>query len=413
MRFIHAADLHLDSPLTGLRQRAEERASHLADASRRALEGMVNYAIEERIDFVVIAGDLFDTQAADFNSYLRLAKQFGHLRDAGIPVSLIRGNHDAANTMSRRVTWPDNVHEFHAHGPSSWDVPGQDVTVHGQSFPNRAVPENLVLRYPEPKADRFNIGLLHTSLDGRPEHAPYAPCSIQDLRNRGYDYWALGHVHGHEVLHRDPPIVFPGNLQGRNSRECGPKGFVVVSVDGRAVTEVEHVPADVVRWARVVVDVSSAAMVAEVCTLISTALKREVEASGDRTLAVRIVLEGASPAHLALAGDPATLMAECTGVAMQCGGDVWIEKVDVRTIHAAVEVVAGQTAAFGPIIERIGGDEAELSALLAPVSSGLSRLPPEVLQLLDIAGQNSDGRERLIALAKASVLRRITGQVGA
>ncbi|MCO6414626.1 DNA repair exonuclease [Siccirubricoccus sp. KC 17139] len=413
MRFIHAADLHLDSPLTGLRQRAQERASHLADASRRALEQMVTYALEERIDLVVVAGDLFDTQAADFNSALFLLKQLARLSDADIPVALIRGNHDAANAMSRKVTWPKNVHEFGARAPATWEIPRLEVAVHGQSFPHREVPENLVLRYPAPKAGWFNIGLLHTSLDGRPGHAPYAPCSVQDLRNRGYDYWALGHVHGHEVVDRNPHVIFSGNLQGRHSRECGPKGFVVATVEGGRVSALEHVPIDVVRWARLAVDVSSASTVSEVCPLVSAALMREVQASGDRTLAVRIVLEGACPAHVSLAGDPTTLLAECTGVALQCGGDVWIEKVEVRTSHAAVAAAEGQTAAFAPIIKRIGADEAELGEILAPVASGLSRLPPEVLALLDVDGRNAEGRDRLLALDQASVLRRITGRVGA
>ena len=406
MRFIHAADLHLDSPLTGLRQRAQERASHLADASRRALEQMVEYALQERIELVLVAGDLFDTQATDFNSALFLLKQLARLGDAGIPVALIRGNHDAANAMSKKVTWPSNVHEFGSRTPATWEIPRFEVAVHGQSFPQREVPENLVLRYPAPKVGWFNIGLLHTSLDGRPGHAPYAPCSVQDLRNRNYDYWALGHVHGHEVVDRDPHIVFPGNLQGRNSREYGPKGFVVATVESGRVSALEHVPIDVVRWARLVIDVTSASTVSDVCQLVSVALRREVDASGDRTLAVRIVLEGACPAHLVLAGDPATLLAECTGVALQCGGDVWIEKVEVRTRYAAA---AARTAAFEPLIERIGADAAELDAILGPVMGGLDRLPPEVRAMLDVDGRSAESRERLVGLAQAAVLRRIGG----
>lgn len=408
MRFIHAADLHLDSPLNGLRQRAGERASHLAEASRRALERMVDHALGERIDLVVIAGDLFDTQAADFNSALFLRKQLARLSEAGIPVALIRGNHDAANVMSKTVTWPTDVREFGWEEPGTWEISRLGVAIHGQSFPSRAVPGNLALGYPAPKAGLLNIGLLHTSLNGRQGHDPYAPCSVEDLRNRGYEYWALGHVHEHEVVHDDPYIVFSGSLQGRHSKECGPKGFVVATAEGGRVRHVEHVPIDVVRWARLVVDVSSVITVADVCPLVSAALKREVEAAGDRTLAVRIVLEGASPAHLVLAGDPETLLAECTGVAQQCGGDVWIEKVDVRTSYAPASQPE-HSASFRPIIERLVEDAAELDGILRPVGQGLDRLPPEVIALVDVHGGSAEKRDRLVSLAQAAVLRRLAG----
>ena len=290
MRFIHAADLHLDSPLTGLRERAGSRAEDIAGATRRAFRDMIQFAVDEKVDLVLIAGDIFDGDWSDYKSGLEFIAGLADLDKAGIRVAMIRGNHDAANKMSRRLKWPKNTFEFGHRIPETHIIDELGVAIHGQSFPNGAVPQNLAQNYPEARGDLFNIGLLHTSANGVSPHATYAPCSITDLTAKGYDYWALGHVHTRSILCESPPIVFPGNLQGRHINEPGPRGFMLVTVEANHVQELRFVPMDVLRWQRIEVDLSNAHSFDEALSLIGSALQAAVSAADDRALAVRLVL---------------------------------------------------------------------------------------------------------------------------
>ena len=142
----------------------------------------------------------------------------------------MKGNHDAASVVTKTIPLPANVTEFPTNRAKTHRIEELKVALHGRSFQDRSANENYALTYPDPVPGFFNIGVLHTSCDGRPPHAPYAPCSVQELAARGYQYWALGHVHIHEFVCRDPWIVYPGNLQGRSVRECGPKGALLVDV---------------------------------------------------------------------------------------------------------------------------------------------------------------------------------------
>ena len=256
-RFIHAADPHLDSPLQGLELHEGAPVGVLRGATRRAFGNLVDLAIEEAVDFVVIAGDLYDGDWKDYSTGLFFRSQMVRLQAKGIPVYLIAGNHDAASVVSKKLSLPENVHVFSTRTTESVEVPGQPVVIHGRGFPHRAVPENLDKDYPPAVAGRFNLGLLHTSLTGRPEHDTYAPCSEQDLRSKGYGYWALGHIHQPEVISEDPWIVFAGNCQGRHAREAGPRGCRLVTVnDALEVERADWQPLDVVRWQVLEVDLT-------------------------------------------------------------------------------------------------------------------------------------------------------------
>ncbi|MBP1807441.1 metallophosphoesterase family protein [Rubellimicrobium aerolatum] len=411
MRFIHAADLHLDSPLAGLRDRSGDRAERLVGATRRAFEGLVDHAIRERIDFVLIAGDVFDGNWADHGSGLFLVRQLSRLAGAGIPVAMIRGNHDAESVIARRLTWPANVHEFPSRSASTWEVPGHGAAVHGQSFATRKVPENLAAAYPAARPGLFNIGLLHTSATGHAGHDTYAPCDLQDLLARGYDYWALGHVHGRELLCEDPPVLFPGNLQGRHVNEPGAKGFTVVTVEGGRVRHLEEVHVDVVRWTRLEVDASSADTIGDLCRPVSAALREAVRAAEGRTLAVRLVLTGASPAHRALAGDPVRLEDECHSVAIQAGEDVWIEGIEVRTRPPSAAPGLGEGFSdLLRLLREVQDDPAERADLLRVLEGGLAKVPPPARAEGGLDGIGADRLDRLLAEAEALLLHHLASE---
>ena len=331
-RFLHAADIHIDSPLEGLEAYDGAPVAALRGATRAAFENLVRLALDERVDFLLLAGDLYDGDWKDFSTGLFFTRQMARLQAASIPVFLIAGNHDAASVLTRHLSLPDNVQVFSTYKAESRTVAGLPVVIHGRGFPHRAVPENLVLDYPARVAERFNIGLLHTSLTGVAGHDPYAPCSLADLTAKGYQYWALGHVHQPQVIAREPWVVYAGNTQGRHSRELGARGCRLVSV-GRdmEVRDAEFRALDVLRWARLEVDVGDAESLDGVHLRIGSALRRaEAEAEG-RLLAARIILTGSSELHGGLKRDAPGLRAECINQAQRVSDSVWIETVAVRT----------------------------------------------------------------------------------
>ncbi len=323
--FLHAADIHLDSPLRGIERYEQAPVERLRGATRRALENLVDLALRERVGLVLIAGDLYDDDWDDFRTGLFFAAQMARLDAAGIPTVIVAGNHDAANRMTRRLPLPRSVTLLLPGQPQTVRIEACQAAIHGQSFGERATRENLAAAYPPPVKGWFNIGLLHTSLTGREGHDPYAPCSLDDLRAKEYDYWALGHVHQREVVCRDPPIVFPGNLQGRTIRETGPKGCELVRVEGRRATP-EPCPLDVLRWEVCTIDASGAETEDDLTERIRHGLAEGAAKAEGRLRAVRVRIEGATPLCAALCAETDRWPEAIRALAFEVG-DVWIEKL--------------------------------------------------------------------------------------
>jgi DNA repair protein SbcD/Mre11 len=383
-RFLHAADIHLDSPLRGLSGQEGSAAERIRTATREAFELLVGRAIAEQVAFVVIAGDLYDGDWRDYRTGLFFAAQMGRLNEADIPVFLLHGNHDAQSQITRRLELPGNVRVFAARAPGTFLLGDIGVALHGQSFAQREIRDNLVPGYPEPVAGAFNIGLLHTGLGGMGGHENYAPCALAELVAKGYAYWALGHVHQFQVLHRQPHVVFPGNLQGRHIRETGPKGAALVSVEDGEVREVAMISSDVVRWSVAPVAVDNAASVAEVLDRIRAGLEESLSAESDgRLLACRVVLQGLAPTHDQLLAAEEYLLAEARAIALGLGADrAWVERVKVATQPVAgPDVLAARGDALGELQRLLAeaGDDPELLAQLGEdPGQMLLRLPHEV-----------------------------------
>ncbi len=384
MKFIHVADVHLDSPLKGLESYEGAPVDEIRGATRRALERLVDLAIDEEVDFLLIAGDLYDGDWKDHNTGLFMVRQMSRLREAGVPVFSIRGNHDADNKMTKSLRMPDNVTSLSASKPQTELLRHLDVAIHGRSFAKAAETENLAAQYPAGDRGLFNIGLLHTSLDGREGHAAYAPCCLDDLKRKGYQYWALGHVHTREnVVEDDPPIVFPGNLQGRHVRECGPKGCQLVQVDSGGRPRLEFRPLDVLRWEHVQVDCSSAEAADDVVDLCNQQLQHCVDMAEGLPLAVRITLRGATRAHGQLFARPIDWMNQIRAAAIVTGaGRVWVEKVKFRTSPAGS---LDELAADGPLAElvrymhELKSDPRQLAELAEEFTPLLKKLPAELV----------------------------------
>jgi DNA repair exonuclease SbcCD nuclease subunit len=413
-RFIHASDLHLDSPLQGLEAHEGAPLDVLRGATRRAFENLVHLAIDERVDFVIIAGDLYDGDWKDYSTGLFFRSQMARLNASGIPVYLIAGNHDAASVITKRLGLPDNVQVFSTRATESFEVHGLPVIIHGRGFPHRAVPENLALDYPSAIPGKFNLGLLHTSLTGRPGHDTYAPCSEQDLRSKGYGYWALGHVHQPEVISKDPWIVFAGSCQGRHARETGPRGCCLVSVsDALEVEGVERRTLDVVRWQDVPVVLEQVEREAEATQRIREALADAVKMAEDRLLAARVTLTGASPLHGSLHRETQRWRAEILGIAQDFGeAVVWIEQIKVATSPVYdLSQLAERDALTKIVLETLEQATHDLDDLPDDIVEMLNVLPLDVRA--EVEGEwETDQRAALMSDVRAIILESLQTKGG-
>ncbi len=333
MKFIHTADIHLDSPLSGLAAYKDAPVDLLRNVTRDAFTRLVDLAIEEAVDFMVIAGDLYDGTWKDYNTGHFFCREMGRLNQAGIPVYLLFGNHDADSEMTKKLTLPANVHQFESRKPSTFRIDALKVALHGRSYKEAATVENLASGYPAPLAGWLNIGVLHTALEGYAAHANYAPCSVAELNAKGYDYWALGHVHEYIVIQTSPWIVFPGNLQGRHIRETGPRGAVMVNANAAGIQTVDRLLVDLLRWQVLAVDASEAGTLQEVIRLVGQAFERLLAETPEHLfLSVRICIQGRTAAHGELFGLESQLREEVLGQAAGQGTDrLWVEKVRLET----------------------------------------------------------------------------------
>ncbi len=400
MRFLHAADIHLDSPLRGLDQYEGAPAEALRGATRRAFTALVQLAVKEGVNLVILAGDLYDGDWPDYNTGLFFLKSVRPLQQAGIPLVMLSGNHDAASRITAQLTLPEGVYTLPTAHPGTKRFEHLRVAVHGQGFATQAETRNLAVSYPAPVPGWFNIGVLHTALDGREGHESYAPCTIGDLIAREYQYWALGHIHKRESVNGSghPRIEFPGNIQGRHARETGPKGCLLVTVDhsGNAIPEFQ--PLDVFRWEVVAADAAAVESVAEVLETARAAVTLAHDDAGGRPLAARVMISCSETAGLAIAADLEHFRADLRG---QVGDGIWVEKIKLaarsapRTAGPAIGDDA--TSELLAALDELRAQPEEARAVFAAGDCGklLKRLPPELRATLE------QSREEIFARAWA------------
>ena len=384
MRFIHAADIHLDSALHGLERYEGAPVEEIRSATRRAFDNLIELAIDQEVAFVLLVGDLYDGDWKDYNTGLYFVERMGRLREAGIRVFIVAGNHDAASQITKHLRLPNNVTLFSNRKPERVVLDDLNVAVYGQGFATRAVTDDLSQAYPQGDSQLFNIGLLHTCLDGKPGHEPYAPCTVEGLRSKGYQYWALGHVHKREQVSQDPWIVFPGNIQGRHIREAGPKGCTLVTVESGEIVEVEHRDLDVMRWSLCELDVSASDTVDDVYEQVREGLQAALDAAEGRPVAVRLVLLGDCTAHSTLHAGRDRWIQEYRALGTGLGGaGVWLEKVSIKTRPpVSVDEVLERDDALSGLLRAIRDMELDAPALdeLADEISVLrQKLPAELL----------------------------------
>ena len=393
-KILHAADIHLDSPMLRLESYPDAPVAQIRSATRKALTNLIDLAIEQQVDLVVIAGDLYDGDWNEISTGLHFVSEASRLIRSNIPLVIIRGNHDAANLMTQNLPLPKNpdgssiMLDHVAVDKRVFESLG--IAVHGRSFPTRAVMEDLSLGYPAPIQGMFNIGLLHTSLTGAEGHDTYSPCTPIQLQDKGYDYWALGHIHDRRECHapNGAPIVFSGNIQGRNIREVGAKGCVIVTVsDSNQPTSAFH-PLDVVRWQAFEHDITGIERQEDVLQEFSDWLPSAIADAEDRPLAVRVVLKGTSKLNDVLQRRSDELANEFRAIAIQrSGGQVWLENVKVRTTAprmAKPTSIEGASdddplESIRHVIDMFRTDQASQDTLREPLKSMWRKLPAELV----------------------------------
>ena len=401
-RFVHTADLHLDSPLVSLALRDPGLAAEVATASRATLTRIIDLCLAEEVHALIIAGDLWDGGQTSAKTPRFLKQELVRLSDAGIRCFIIRGNHDAASKVTRELEPPPLTHVFATRpGTQTFEAGGQMVAVHGISFPEGALPESLLPRYPAPMAGAFNIGVMHTSLNGSAAHDVYAPCAAAELDAHGYDYWALGHIHKRAEYHGRAAVVMPGIPQGRDIGEAGSCTVTLGSYDGTLHLETRSVAS--LRFDRVTVDAAGLTDWAALIDRLAQALRHEARARAEDHLVLRPQITGATPLAFRIARDLDRLTEEARALAEGLPG-LWIDKLENRSTGARQTTLPEDLLA---LLET--PDPGLMEALTRSATDLVQDLPPDLRDLLgqDQAALDQECRALLVE-GLAQLLPRLT-----
>ncbi len=405
MKFLHCADLHLDSPLRGLSRYENAPVDQVRNAARRSFDSLVSLAIEEKVSAVVIAGDIYDGERDDFNTAMYLHQRLLRLEEAGIKVVITFGNHDAQSKVSKRLKPPDNTFVLGWDQAETRVFDDLGLAFHGQGYKTQAVVENLAAAYPGFVPNMFNVGVLHTSLDGRPGHANYAPCAVDDLVRLGYQYWALGHIHKREEILRDGThIVFPGNLCGRHANETGPKGATIVHYEGDRVTAVEDRPLAPLRWERCQLSLPEARTADDIGDAVQKELARLKSGSPDQLLATRVTLSVSASAYgdwmSGAEANLSQLRADATGT----DGLIWLEKIELSPLPSSRPVGDEALEAIWATLDAMRDGEEGRNTVSALLSDLRRVLPPQVADSAGLADLELDEASFGLLLDEAAAL---------
>ncbi|MGZ3422610.1 MAG: metallophosphoesterase family protein [Polyangiales bacterium] len=414
MRIVHAADLHVDSPMRGLERYEGAPVDRVRHATRDAFVRVIDTCLAESASFLILAGDVFDEDWKDYNTGIFFVAQLQRLRAIGCRVLVLRGNHDFE--LTRALKWPDLVYEFAPpkagrKGQNTFVFEAEGVAFHGVSYPSQKIEQSLLPEYPAPLAGLLNFGVLHTNATSTSDHARYAPCTPTELAEFGYDYWALGHVHRHAVLSESPWIVYPGNTQGRHANETGKKGCIVIDVEAPRIEGIRFVDTSVMRFHRLEVALEREDGVEELHERVSTAIADAVTESEGRLAAVRVIVRGACRAHAAVCQDPARIKMQIRADVIDRGGDAWLEKIELATTpETSLEQLREAKGLVADLLRRIEhakGDDAELDLLahtLEPLQKKLGRERAAIE--LDLGA--ADVQRDLLAQAELLLAHRLT-----
>lgn len=402
-RFVHAADIHLDSPLRSLALRDRRLADLIGNATRRAFVRLVDLCLDEQVDALLLAGDLYDGDQTSMKTARFLAEQLRRLHEAGIRVFVIRGNHDALSRITKELTLPDSVKLFGGRAEAIAIERGNGqfpVAIHGLSFAQQHAPESLIGKYRPPVEGAVNIGLMHTSLAGAAGHDLYAPCSLADLQGSGFRYWALGHVHKRSIVEGGCAIVMPGMPQGRDINEAGAKSVTLVTIGDDRSIGIEERVTSIAQFERVAVDATGIDDWRDLVAALARALEQARGDVASEHLVARLRVMGATPLAWRIRRDLDLLKTEADDRASVIGS-CWVEKleVDCRAPGAVAGASADPLTELRRLIdEEVIGSDAYQAEIAGIAEELRTQLPQECRGLL---GSDEEAlRATIAALAK-------------
>ena len=411
--FIHAADLHLDAPFTGVDATDPRVSEALVRSTYDAFERIISLAEERRVDFVLVAGDAFNSRNKSARAQLRFRAGCDRLDAAGIPIHLVQGNHDPADGYSANLQMPQNVHYFRTDTVQRVEVvdpaTGEPLcALYGRGYATAAIKTNLIRSIERDPADATALGVLHANVGGQEGYEPYAPCTLDDLRTANMDYWALGHIHKPLLLQESPPIRYPGSPQGLNPTEDGPHGCWIVQMENGEVITQEFVETSAVRWAGAQLDISDASDLDAVSAALRAACRGFRDDAQGRPVVARIDLFGRTPVHLELSRGAALsdLVTELLEEQMAETPWVWIDRVrDLTGAVLDIEFLKGAEDFTGDLVRIADG-------LLADPEAGAA-LIADALEGIDGAfGSQRRNDRALIEQARDICLDRLLGGEG-
>lgn len=399
VQFVHASDLHLDATFGGVDATDERVAGALERSTLEALDRVVQLCIDREVDFLVIAGDLYNSADHSLRAELAFQRAMRRLADAGIEAFVVRGNHDPADGWSAGLELPDSVVVFPADRVERREVirDGEVAcVVYGRSFATRQVMENLSLGFGREEGDPYAVAVLHANVGQREGWDNYAPCTVDDLRAAGMDYWALGHIHVAGRVSNDPPAVYPGSTQGLNPTEKGPRGCFVVQLGEGGATE-EFVETSSVRWQGLEVDATDVQSIDELRSVLDETCAGVRDSGSGRPTIVRLDLTGRTGAHADLSrpGVLADLTADLRQVQLEIEPWIWVDRVRDRSKPLidldeilVEEGLRGDLARIArEVSENPGEAERMVEEVLAPVQLSLA-----IRSELDISSEEVVGR---------------------
>jgi exonuclease SbcD len=412
-RFIHTADIHLDSPLKSLALRHPGLSELIGNATRQVFGRIIDLCLDEGVDALVIAGDLYDGSQTSMKTARFLVQQFTRLQAAGIAVYMIRGNHDAEARITRELVFPETVKVFGAKAEVVMVEKGAlRIALHGISFAKPHAPESLLDRFKPAVTGAVNVGILHTSLVGPSGHDPYAPCTVYDLHATGFDYWALGHVHLRADHAGRATVVMPGNPQGRDIGEAGAKSVTLVTVADDGRLSVETRPTAIARFERLPVDLDGATDWREATGRVETAIRRARTAFDEEHLVLRPVLQGQTPLAWQILRDLDLLTEQAVAVS-EALGTVWIDKVE-NGCTGGTALVSGALAELAQMVDTAALNPAVLAALEDEAARLLHVVPRELRDMLGTDPAAVTARNlTLLHAGAAEIMARLAGAEGA
>ena len=409
-RFIHTADIHLDSPLKSLALRHPGLSQLIGNASRQVFGRIIDLCVEESVDALVIAGDLYDGSQTSMKTARFLVQQFARLHAAGIAVYLIRGNHDAEARITRELVFAETVKVFGSKAEVVVVEKGAlRIALHGISFAKPHAPESLLDRFRLAVSGAVNVGLLHTSLVGASGHDPYAPCSVAELHATGFDYWALGHVHLRAQHDGRATVVMPGNPQGRDIGEAGAKSVTLVTVADDGRLSVETRPTAIARFERLPVDLDGVSEWREVTNRIEASIRLARTRFEEDHLVLRPVLQGRTPLAWQILRD-LDLLTEQAVTVSEALGTVWIDKVENACLAGAAPTGGGAVAELGAMVDAAALNPAVIAAIEEEAERLLHAVPRELREMLGTDPAAISARSlTLLQAGAAEVMARLAG----